>query len=294
MASYIQRLRSEVIQPLGENTPVPQLLARGYNLSMHLRTPLIFGFAYLMTVGYYNRRRPIKKNYLAGPIGKTFIFSHNLFLCLYSAYTFSVMAPAVFNSFRSGYQAGGMKGLRHAYCDSDDSLWTNFIIHHGYLFYLSKFYEVIDTAIIIAKGSRVRFLQSYHHFGAMLCMWAGVRFRATPILYFCVFNSFIHTIMYCYYLFSIMKLPFPLVLKQSLTTLQLLQFLFGGSLAASYLFLSVPELNLDTMKRESGKCLETPGANFAVLLNVIYLLPLTGLFLRFYLQSYIRPKSKTA
>lgn len=273
---------------------MPQLLAKGYNLSMHLRTPLIFGFCYLMTVGYYNRRRPIKNNYLAGPFGKTFIILHNLFLCLYSAYTFSVMAPAVYKSFMSGYRAGGMKGLRHAYCDSDESLWSNYIIHYGYLFYLSKYYEVLDTVIIVAKGGRARFLQVYHHTGACLCMWAGVRFRATPILYFCVFNSFIHTIMYCYYLFSTLKLPFPLVLKQSLTTLQLLQFVFGGSLAASYLFLSVPEVNLSSMKREAGKCLETDGASFAVLLNVIYLLPLTGLFLNFYLQSYIRPKSKTA
>ena len=46
--------------------------------------------------------------------------------------------------------------MRHSYCDSDSSLFTSHILPYGYIFYLSKFYEVVDTAIILAKGGKVK------------------------------------------------------------------------------------------------------------------------------------------
>lgn len=110
-------------------------------------------------------------------------------------------------------------------------------------------------------------------------------------------------------MFSVLKWPFPRVLKQSLTTLQvsrapqvesvatliasltlqIMQFVIGGSMAASYFFLSLPALDAPGMKREAGKCLyviiaskkedgadlsrcrTSEGATFAVWLNIIYL-----------------------
>lgn len=91
-------------------------------------------------------------------------------------------------------------------------MWEEGLAFYGWLFYLSKFYEVIDTAIIIAKGKKSSLLQTYHHAGAMICMWAGIRyvytgnllisvsnvyysFMSPPIWIFCVFNSLIHTLM---------------------------------------------------------------------------------------------------
>jgi len=97
----------------------------------------------------------------------------------------------------------------------------------------------------------------------MLAMWSGIRYNSTPILYFLVFNSGIHAIMYCYYAFAVMKWPFPKILKQSLTTLQIIQFIFGGALASSYLFLRLPEVNLPDMQRGAAKCLQAEGSAFA-------------------------------
>lgn len=74
-------------------------------------------------------------------------------------------------------------------------LWNEGLAFYGWLFYLSKFYEVIDTAIILAKGKKSSFLQTYHHAGAMLCMWAGIRYMSPPIWMFVFVNSFIHTLM---------------------------------------------------------------------------------------------------
>jgi hypothetical protein len=74
-------------------------------------------------------------------------------------------------------------------------LWNEGLAFYGWFFYLSKFYEVLDTAIILAKGKRSSTLQTYHHAGAMMCMWAGIRFMSPPIWMFVFVNSGIHALM---------------------------------------------------------------------------------------------------
>lgn len=74
-------------------------------------------------------------------------------------------------------------------------IWNEGLAFYGWIFYLSKFYEVIDTLIILAKGKRSSLLQTYHHAGAMLCMWAGIRYMSPPIWMFVLVNSGIHAIM---------------------------------------------------------------------------------------------------
>jgi hypothetical protein len=74
-------------------------------------------------------------------------------------------------------------------------LWNEGLAFYGWFFYLSKFYEVLDTVIIILKGKRSSTLQTYHHAGAMMCMWAGIRFMSPPIWMFVFVNSGIHAMM---------------------------------------------------------------------------------------------------
>ena len=74
-------------------------------------------------------------------------------------------------------------------------LWNEGLAFWGWLFYVSKFYEVLDTLLILAKGKRSATLQTYHHSGAMLCMWAGIRYMSPPIWMFVFVNSLIHTLM---------------------------------------------------------------------------------------------------
>lgn len=81
--------------------------------------------------------------------------------------------------------------------DSTDvgRLWNEGLAFWGWFFYLSKFYEVVDTMIILLKGKRSATLQTYHHAGAMMCMWAGMRYMSPPIWMFVLVNSGIHTLM---------------------------------------------------------------------------------------------------
>lgn len=76
-------------------------------------------------------------------------------------------------------------------------LWNEGLAFWGWIFYVSKFYEVLDTGIILAKGKRSATLQTYHHAGAMLCMWAGIRYMSPPIWMFVFINSAIHAMMVC-------------------------------------------------------------------------------------------------
>lgn len=245
-------------------------------------------------------------------------------------------------------------------------LWNEGLAFFGWLFYLSKFYEVLDTVIILAKGKRSSLLQTYHHAGAMMCMWAGIRFMSPPIWMFVQFNSGIHALMYFYYTLAALGIKVPNRIKKSLTTLQISQFIIGASFAFTHLVVAyqipanIPYIythgvasavssaatsvasaaptivagwgpwlkkavlravgdeglaenvrgpsggrfGIDALKAEISDhnrqeiryrleypkvhCLDTSGQAFAIWLNVLYLLPLTYLFGRFFVTSYLK------
>ena len=163
-----------------------------------------------------------------------FVLLHNILLAIYSGWTFVGMINAVRNTWPGWHTGNGAAGPVDALCkmsgprgfgsaatynitsdhwgvtdqaikllggfpDSTDvgRLWNEGLGFYGWIFYLSKFYEVLDTLIIIAKGKRSSFLQTYHHAGAMLCMWAGIRYMSPPIWMFVCINSGIHALMVC-------------------------------------------------------------------------------------------------
>ncbi|KAI8137764.1 ELO family [Fennellomyces sp. T-0311] len=252
--------------------PFPEL----YEFFMDWKTPVAIAGTYALTVHLLNpktnklsrveaKKHGVASSAKSSPAMTAFVFLHNLALAVYSMITFYNMASGM---KRAWFQRD--VDMHHAYCDKDGFLWDDSLGYWGYLFYLSKFYEVIDTAIILLKGRRSSLLQTYHHSGAMLTMWAGIRYRATPIWIFVLFNSFVHSVMYCYYAATSVGLHPPG--KRYLTSIQITQFLVGMSLAISYLF--VPS------------CIGTPGQRFAVSINVGYLLPLTYLFVDFARRTY--------
>ena len=81
---------------------------------------------------------------------------------------------AAFNVRRGAWEVKNkaIRLMRDGTPDTTDvgRLWNEGLAFWGWFFYLSKFYEVVDTMIIIAKGKRSSTLQTYHHAGAMFCM----------------------------------------------------------------------------------------------------------------------------
>ncbi|KAL8671927.1 MAG: hypothetical protein Q9168_003583 [Polycauliona sp. 1 TL-2023] len=117
-------------------------------------------------------------------------------------------------------------------------LWNEGLAFYGWLFYLSKYYEVLDTALVLAKGKSTTPMQVYHHAGAMFSMWAGIRFMSPPIWMFVFINSGIHALMYTYYTFIHMGIRVPRLLKSALTAAQTSQIVFGVSYAVAHFFVA--------------------------------------------------------
>jgi GNS1/SUR4 family len=201
-------------------------------LSVHVPITVTLIYATTVTVlNRYNEKRNGKpwaisqtRAFLA------FVIAHNVVLALYSAWTFAGLANAVRISLDGVTGEHGLVGVVDALCkingprglgdaatfnssaagwgftnralklapdNSPDMtdigrIWNEGLAFYGWLFYLSKFYEVVDTLIILAKGRKSSFLQIYHHAGAIMCMWAGIRYMAPPIWMFVLLNSFIH------------------------------------------------------------------------------------------------------
>ncbi|KAF2641907.1 hypothetical protein P280DRAFT_287847 [Massarina eburnea CBS 473.64] len=356
-----------------------------------------------------------------------FVIFHNVFLAIYSAVTCWAMIRSLKHSIPHYTEHNAVVGAVDALCkihgprglgdavsynpntsrwesknaqirvdstglpDPTDvgRIWNEGLAWWGWWFYLSKFYEVLDTAIIIMKGKRSSTLQTYHHAGAMLSMWSGMRYMSPPIWMFALVNSGIHAMMYTYYTLSALRIRVPNRVKRTLTTMQITQFLVGVAFAACHLFVSytvpvsvaynvaekvLPKLNSSTIAsvassvtssaadapataaatgaavaflkklvyRAAGDeglaenvyqpgisspvsvagaavtdqahhiihktvnrvfyrteyqhvpCVDTSGQAFAIYLNMIYLAPLTVLFMRFFFKSYMKRTSPNA
>lgn len=226
-----------------------------------------------------------------------FVFLHNVFLCVYSVWTFVGMCGSLYRNVQLikplTSSPSRVQNFFQTVCDLKYGSFSN--IHDfdslqlfGFWFYVSKFYEVIDTAIILLKGKPSSLLQSYHHAGAMLCMWAGIRYQSPPIWIFVVFNSFIHSLMYFYFSLACLKIRVPSIFKRALTSLQITQFVVGGSLAVVHAFVWYTDLSTLNLVN----CISSSDQALPLIINVAYLAPLTALFAAFYIESYMRKTSK--
>ncbi|PKS12929.1 hypothetical protein jhhlp_000270 [Lomentospora prolificans] len=373
-----------------------------YTAALDPRVPITIATLYAVTVkslNVYNRSNGKKPWAIAKTKGFFwFVVLHNVFLAVYSAWTFLGMFRTLRVSIQNPLGPNGLAGTVDSLCqmsgtpglgnavffDNEQGRWTSLgqdaaitadghpdvhasgriwnegLAFYGWIFYLSKFYEVLDTFIILAKGKQSSTLQTYHHAGAMMCMWAGIRYMAAPIWMFAFVNSFIHAMMYTYYTITAFSIRVPLIIKRTLTTLQITQFLIGASYAMSHSFVSyivpvttvitetiIPEVAaassstsasaadpaatpagglVDSLKglffgaaakvseaaaavsqppaapvraepqlitrtettHVEQRCVTTDGATFAIWLNVLYLAPLTYLFVKFFIESYLR------
>ncbi|KAA1083768.1 hypothetical protein PGT21_017103 [Puccinia graminis f. sp. tritici] len=305
-SKYLTRILSDVINhpypPVPSKLPISQNL---FEFTLRPELPFTIVCVYLALIALLNKRQD-GKNRMKGPWWKAVLLMHNIILAVYSGWTFLATGPATINYFLRGYQTAGVPGLVHNFCDSSMVLWDDVMARYTYMFYLSKFWEILDTLILIGKGKQASILQEYHHAGAILTVWSGTRYESPAAWLFIVFNSLVHTIMYTYYALSVVHIPVPGVLKRLLTKIQITQFLVGGSLGALTLLLRLPKelgekfewqpvlANHPFASDRLGPgfqedlCLHTPGQMVTVVGGVGYLIPLTGLFVSFYLQAYQR------
>ncbi|KAK6837287.1 hypothetical protein RU639_001494 [Aspergillus parasiticus] len=319
-----------------------------YSFSLNAKTPLFTACFYIVFVcglNYLNRRR----HYRPWPITRTasftyFAFAHNILLSLFSAWAFLGVCRTVISSLPA--RSSAPYHIADVFCRFDrrqeggrllsdyntannisvpiptvdygfsgtyqaESLWERGINYYTWMFYMSKYYEIMDTVLLLVKGKKVSFLQMYHHAGVIICTWVGAIYRTPQAVVGVSFNTGIHTLMYLYYSLTTLRIKVPVFVKRTLTRLQIAQFVLGGLASWLYVFISydnpidVPLIATEdksdsqtSVGREVGSnavpCMNNSGQVFALLLGTLYLVPLTQLFLKFFRRTYkLEAKQKT-
>jgi hypothetical protein len=96
-----------------------------------------------------------------------------------------------------------------------------------WVFYWSKILEFNDTFIMILRKSfrQVTFLHLYHHFTIFAIWWCVIYYGpGGDAVFSVILNSFVHVIMYSYYLSTTIGYPLNFI-KPYITAIQMSQFL---------------------------------------------------------------------
>ena len=81
-----------------------------------------------------------------------------------------------------------------------------------YVYYLSKVLDFMDTFFIVArkKFDQLSFLHVYHHVSMFFIWWIGAKWgNGGDAIFGPLCNSFVHMVMYTYYLGSTLKIHIP-------------------------------------------------------------------------------------
>lgn len=154
------------------------------------------------------------------------------------------------------------------------------LLHYGWLFFLSRLVEWLDTIFFVLrkKERQVTKLHVFHHSFVPLISWTYLKYHpGYTVAFFPFVNSFVHSIMYTYYLlatFGPSVQPY-LWWKRYLTSLQIAQFVLIIIQLAS-----IPLTGDDT-------CQYPRGFLYVAFAGAILFL---WLFFTYYLETYTRNK----
>jgi len=110
------------------------------------------------------------------------------------------------------------------------------ILNICWIFCHSKIIEFFDTYFILLKGGKPIFLQKFHHIGAVWMWYLVLTQKSSFIIGPTLFNSFVHTVMYLYYMLSILdKNKLLNCIKPFITLLQIIQLSYGTIAGISYI-----------------------------------------------------------
>jgi len=110
---------------------------------------------------------------------KLFVFVHNLSLAIFSLVVFVNVAPHMV-AFTS------TEGWQALHCDP--TFWHSSFGWWCKVFYVSKYWEFIDSWILILKGKEASFLQVYHHTGIVIAMYFGTMYSSNWQIWLVMFK----------------------------------------------------------------------------------------------------------
>ena len=120
--------------------------------------------------------------------------------------------------------------------DPHDSWQRGRVEFWYYVFYISKFYEFLDTVFLLLKKRPLRFLHVYHHFVTAFLCWVSLSHHMPVKWYSSTANCFVHVIMYFYYFLASCRISLPTWCAMLLTSIQIIQFITGVVVTGSWAY----------------------------------------------------------
>jgi len=95
----------------------------------------------------------------------------------------------------SSYSA--IRGCTFLFCEEPQVKAEGSLYFYSYIYYLSKYYELLDTILQLLKGRAPPhfFLHVYHHAAALLMAWARVEYRMSLQFMRLLFNTGGHVLL---------------------------------------------------------------------------------------------------
>ncbi|EDQ87654.1 uncharacterized protein MONBRDRAFT_33213 [Monosiga brevicollis MX1] len=299
MLDVVEHLVGYARQPVTVGTAWHQLWEPSTFQWQHGQTPLshivvvVAALVAYVVISFGLRAWMRSRTPFGGPIFKAFVVLHNATLSGGSAIMVVGCAYATYEQYRLGQYDDLVEG---ALCDSKHITEQNNAVTNThrwwlYVFYLSKFYEMIDTFILALKKKDLTFLQMYHHAIIVLLCWSWIDAKFFLAWYAMVVNATVHTFMYYY--FGCQALGVRVWWKKWLTTGQLVQFGTVFMLLVVYMrvgFVQVEYGSAYPFLRVQNRCQgEAWAPIFSQLINVTFLYLFGELFVRLY---HHKPTSK--
>lgn len=127
------------------------------------------------------------------------------------------------NSLPPALSRSPPQGLIRIWCDQKPHyLDKGRLIFFYYINYLTKYYELIDTALLVLRGRPVAVFHMYHHACTLVLCWSQLHDNSACQWVPIVLNLLVHVSMYYYY--AVATLGRNVWWKKYLTTSQIIQF----------------------------------------------------------------------
>ena len=191
---------------------------------------------------------------------------HNYILC---AISFVMFVAAFFHLF-SKNETGDAKGI---FCTSPTTPLPRELHFWLYVYYLTKFYEYLDTVILVLNRRPLIFLHVYHHMIVPFMVWTWIRSDNILSAHGIIYNAGVHTLMYYYYASNNRNLFF----KRLVTQLQIIQFICSFILGFIHFYYHFT----------TDGCNSFHAFLYAALINASFLI----LFLNFFRSTYGKKRS---
>ncbi|XP_068901036.1 very long chain fatty acid elongase AAEL008004-like [Tenebrio molitor] len=170
------------------------------------------------------------------------------------------------------------KSVFCAQCDPEGSPKSSLTVVGHYSYLLLKYFDLVETMFYVLrkKERQISFLHVYHHIGILVAAWvSGKYFPGGQAGFVALYNTLIHSVMYCYYLFSVLNYSKTLWWKKYVTLIQIVQH----CVIFLSVFPAVVNVNCSYPKGWMGL--------FALNLTVIIYL-----FVKFYKKTYLTDHKK--